>query len=114
MFSFGNKAVYGLSLLKTPCRFTTPFCRFCALFLSLDARLVIEASLFDFCEKAFLGQLSLESPDGPFYVVIPNNDFHISFTPNALEFFGALKLTHCRDGIIHRKLPKRDNFFCHT
>jgi hypothetical protein len=77
MFPFGNKAVYGFSLLKTPHRFTTPFCRFCTLFLSLDARLVIEASLFDFYEKAFLGQLSLESPDGPFYVVVLHNDFHI-------------------------------------
>jgi hypothetical protein len=91
MFLFGIKAVYSISHLKTPHRFTTPFCRFCTLFLSLDARLVIEASLFNFCEKALLGQLSLESPDGPFYVVILNNDFHISFTPNALELGDALQ-----------------------
>jgi hypothetical protein len=75
----------GLGLLSKELfhSFSAPFGRLGLLLFFLNARFVIEAALLDLGEETLFGQFFLEIPDGFFYLIIMNNDFHfIAFLSN--------------------------------
>jgi len=58
--------------------FTAPLLRLSPFFLSLYAWLIIKTSILDFSEKTLLKQLSFESFNGLFYLIISDNYLHVS------------------------------------